>query len=282
MSEAHRCGFATLVGRPNVGKSTLLNALVGEKASIVSDKANTTRQAIRAVAHLQGAQVIFVDTPGLHKPRTLLGQRLNDSARSALEGVDVVLAVFDATAAVGRGDRWVAEAAGRGALAVLNKADLAGEAQVSARISELGALFDREAHLVSATRGDGVSELAAAVAALVPEGPPLYPAEALSEMSEQEWVAELVREQLLAVVRDELPHSIACRVTDWEPPYVRVEILVERPSQKAIVIGRAGATLKAVGERARLQLPGGTYLELFVKVQKDWQRRADALDRLGL
>ncbi len=281
-SHLHRCGFAALLGRPNVGKSTLLNALVGEKASIVSDKVNTTRRAIRAVAHLEGAQVIFVDTPGLHRPRTLLGERLNDSARAAMDGIDVAIAVFDATCTVGKGDAMVARQVGREGLAVLNKADAASASQLAARSRELAEFFASEPLAVSGLTGQGVDALAAKVASCMPEGPPLYPPEALAEMSEGEWVAELVREQLLALVKDELPHSIACRVTEWEPPVVRVEILVERSSQKAIVVGKGGANLKAVGIAAREQMPKGTYLDLFVKVSRDWQRRPKELDSLGL
>ncbi|MGH9103901.1 MAG: GTPase Era [Acidimicrobiales bacterium] len=277
-----RSGFATLVGRPNVGKSTLLNAILGRKVSIVSDKPNTTRSAVRGILHRPGAQVVFVDTPGLHKPRTLLGERLNQAATASLEGVDVVVVVVDATAPVGPGDRFVAARAPSDAVVVVNKIDAAARETVLAQLERAGE-WDLSLYLpVSAVTGEGVEVLVEAIVSRLPEGPPYYPAGVDSDMPEAVAVAELVREQLLAVVSDELPHSIATRVSEWEWPRVRVEILVERDSQKGIVIGRGGQVLKAVGSAVRAQLDPSIYLELFVKVDKDWQRRASALARLGL
>ena len=276
-----RSGFATLLGRPNVGKSTLLNQILGTKVSIVSDKPQTTRNQIRGVLNREGVQVVFVDTPGIHKPRTALGQRLNDTAQAAAGDVDVVLFVIDATAPLGKGDRWVAARVPPSALCVVNKVDVAAKPVIAAQLAKAGELGLSEYFPVSAMTGEGVDELVDAIAARMPEGPQLYPDDMITDVPEAFWVSELVREQLLAVTRDELPHSIACRVTEWEWPHITVEILVERESQKGIVIGRAGSVLKEVGTRVRAQLPEGAYLELVVKVDKDWQRRPKALERLG-
>ncbi|MDQ1394683.1 MAG: GTPase [Acidimicrobiaceae bacterium] len=276
-----RSGFATLIGRPNVGKSTLLNQILGTKVSIVSDKPQTTRNQIRGVLNRDGVQVVFVDTPGIHKPRTTLGQRLNDTAQAAVGDVDVVLFMIDATAPLGKGDRWVAARVPPTAFCVVNKVDVAGKATIAAQLAAAGALELSEYFPVSARTGEGVDVLVDAIAARMPEGPQLYPDDMVTDVPEAFWVAELVREQLLAVTRDELPHSIACRVTEWEWPHIKVEILVERDSQKGIVIGHNGGVLKEAGILVRAQLPEGVYLELVVKVDKDWQRRPAALQRLG-
>jgi GTPase len=276
-----RSGFATLVGRPNVGKSTLLNGILGTKVSIVSDKPQTTRTQVRGVLTRPDAQVVFVDTPGIHKPRTLLGERLNDTATEAVGDVDVVCLVLDATAPVGKGDRWVAERVPSDAFVVVNKVDIASPDQVLRQLAAAGGLEKAEYFPVSAKTGTGVPELVDAIVGRLPEGPQLYPDDMVTDVPEAFWVAELVREQLLRIAEQELPHSIATRVTEWEWPLIRCEILVERDSQKGIVIGRKGAVLKAVGMAVREQLPEGAYLELFVKVDKDWQRRPKALERLG-
>jgi GTP-binding protein Era len=276
-----RSGFATFVGRPNVGKSTLLNAILGTKVSIVSDKAQTTRTQVRGVLTRPDAQVVFVDTPGIHKPRTLLGERLNHTATSAVGDVDVVLFVIDATAPLGKGDRWVASRVPPESLCVINKVDAATRRSTLDQLMAAGQLEFAEYFPVSAVTGEGLEVLVSAVVDRLPEGPPLYPDDMVTDVPEAFWVAELVREQLLAVTRDEVPHSIACRVTEWEWPRVRCEILVERDSQKGIVIGRGGRVLKEVGTRVRGQLPEGVFLELFVKVDKDWQDRPKALERLG-
>ncbi|HEX2272451.1 MAG TPA: GTPase Era [Acidimicrobiales bacterium] len=276
-----KSGFATLVGRPNVGKSTLLNAICGTKVAIVSDKPQTTRTQVRGVLDRSDAQVVFVDTPGIHKPRTAAGERMNASAAEALADVDVVCLVLDATAPMGSGDRFVASRVPPDALCVVNKVDVATPAQVAAQLSRAAELDLAEYFPVSARTGDGVGELVEAVVARLPEGPAYYPEGTVTDVPDAFWVAELVREQLLAVVREELPHSIACRVTEWEWPRIRCEILVERESQKGIVIGRGGSVLKRVGTAVRRQLRPGAHLELVVKVDKDWQRRPRALDRLG-
>jgi GTPase len=265
-----------------VGKSTLLNAVLGTKVSIVSDKPQTTRTQVRGVLTRPASQVVFVDTPGFHKPRTVLGERLNATASDGLVDVDATCLVVDATAPIGPGDRWVAERCPPDAIVVVNKIDLAAADQVLTQLADAAGQLDLDAYFpLSARTGKGVGALVDELVARMPEGPQYYPDDMVTDVPEAFWVAELVREQLLAVTREELPHSIATRVTEWEWPRVRCEILVERDSQKGIVIGKKGAVLKEVGTRVRQQLPSGAYLELFVKVDKDWQRRPQALDRLG-
>ncbi|MDQ6697162.1 MAG: GTPase Era [Actinomycetota bacterium] len=276
-----KSGFASLVGRPNVGKSTLVNMMLGRKVSIVSDKPQTTRTQVRGVLNRPDAQLVFVDTPGIHRPRTLLGERLNDTATGAISGVDTVCLVVDATAPLGRGDKWVASRVPADAIVVVNKVDVASPDEVLLQLAKAAELDLSEYFPVSARTGAGVLALVDALVARLPEGPQLYPDDMVTDVPEAFWVAELVREQLLAVVREEVPHSVATRVTEWEWPRIRCEILVERESQKGIVIGRKGLVLKQVGIAVREQLPPGAYLELFVKVDKDWQRRAKALERLG-
>jgi GTP-binding protein Era len=275
-----RSGFVTLAGRPNVGKSTLLNTICGEKVSIVSDKPQTTRRAVRGILHRPDAQVVFVDTPGLHKPVTALGQRLNDSARDALDGVDVACLVLDATQPFGRGDQWVADRLPAGFVVVVNKVDRASRPAVAAQLAASSSLPAEAWFPVSARTADGVGALVDHLVARLPEGPAYYPDDSVADLPDEARVAELVREQLLAVTHDELPYSIATRVTEWEWPRVRVEIVVERESQKGMVIGKGGAVLKRVGTAARAQLPPGTHLELFVTVVKDWQHRPDRVERL--
>jgi GTP-binding protein Era len=276
-----RTGFAGVVGRPNVGKSTLLNRILGTKVSITSDKPQTTRLRVRGVLNRPGAQVVLVDTPGIHKPRSALGERLNDLAADSINGVDVVVLVLDATAPLGRGDRFVAAKVPLDSIVVVNKIDIASPAQVLAQLQAAAGLELAEYYPLSAVTGEGVEALVSALVGRMPEGPAYYPPDVAADIPEAVWVAELVREQLLVHAREELPHSIACRVTEWEWPRIRCEILVERESQKGIVIGRGGSVLAAVGRAVRAQLEPGAYLELFVKVDKDWQRRPRSLERLG-
>ena len=277
-----KSGFVSIVGRPNVGKSTLLNRILGQKVAITSDKPQTTRSQIRGVLNRPEVQVVFVDTPGIHKPRTLLGERLNATAAEASHGVDVVCMVVDATAPIGPGDRFVAEQMPANAIVIVNKTDIASPEEVVAQLARAADQLDRSAYFpVSAKSGKGVDALLAEIISRLPEGPAWYPEDTVTDVPEAFWVAELVREQLLAVTHDELPHSIATRVVEWEWPRIRVEILVERDSQKGIVIGRKGSVLKQVGLNVREQLPPGAFVELFVKVDKDWQRQPNALDRLG-
>ncbi|MBU3688053.1 MAG: GTPase Era [Acidimicrobiales bacterium mtb01] len=275
-------GFVTLVGRPNVGKSTLVNAICGRKVSIVSDKPQTTRRQVRGVLTRPGLQIVFVDTPGLHKPVTALGERVNAAAIESLADVDVACLLVDATAPFGTGDQWVASRLDLSkTIVVVNKCDAASRDAVGEQLARAG-LLDAEAYFpVSARTGEGVAALVEHIATKLPEGPLYYPEDVISDLTDPDWVAELVREQLLAEMRDEIPYSIATRVTEWEWPRVRCEILVERESQKGMVIGKGGAVLKKVRERVRRQLPPGIVLELKVKVDKDWQRRPERVQQLG-
>ena len=277
-----RSGFVTLVGRPNVGKSTLVNAICGRKVSIVSDKPQTTRRQVRGVLTRPGLQIVFVDTPGLHKPVTALGERVNAAAIESLADVDVACLLVDATAPFGTGDQWVASRLDLSkTVVVVNKCDAASRDAVGEQLARAG-LLDAEAYFpVSARTGEGVAALVEYIAAKLPEGPLYYPEDVISDLTDPDWVAELVREQLLAEMRDEIPYSIATRVTEWEWPRVRCEIIVERESQKGMVIGKGGAMVKKVRERVRRQLPPGIVLELKVKVDKDWQRRPDRVQQLG-
>lgn len=277
-----RSGFVTLAGRPNVGKSSLVNAICGQKVSIVSDKPQTTRTRVRGVLTRDEVQIVFVDTPGLHKPVTALGERVNATALDSVNDVDIVCLVLDATKSFGSGDRWVASHLDMSsAVVVVNKIDRASPNQVVAQLGAASELNAAAYFPVSARTGKGVDALVDYLAAAMPEGPAYFPDNEISDQPEQLWVAELVREQLLAVTRDELPYSIATRVTEWEWPRIRCEIIVERDSQKGMVIGKGGAVLKEVGQRVRAQLPDGAFIELFVKVDKDWQRRPDRVERLG-
>ena len=280
--DGHRSGFVTLVGRPNVGKSTLLNRFLGQKVTIVSDKPQTTRTEVRGVLTRPGVQAVFCDTPGIHKPRTLLGERLNRTARATLGDMDVVLFLVEADGGIGSGDEFIAAGLPKDrTVLVVNKADRVGRDRVAEQlVTASGFEFD-EYFPISALTGEGVDALREHVLDRLPEGPQFYPDDMVTDVPEAFWVAELVREQLLGIVREELPHSIATRVTEWEWPRIRCEILVERDSQKGMVIGKKGAVLKQVGTAARAQLPEGAFLELVVRVDKDWQRRPRALDRLG-
>ncbi len=302
LDRGFRSGFVTVVGRPNVGKSTLVNRILGTKVTITSPRPNTTRRAVRGVLHRPGLQAVFVDTPGLHRPRTALGTRLNEQVAEALDDIDVVVAMLDATGPIGPGDRYVLERAATtcragvaGAsgplsrlLVVVNKIDRATKAQILERLDGAHRVLEEEDDdsgveyfPVSAASGNGIDALVDAVLARLPEGPPYFPEGMVSDTPEAFWVAELVREQLLAHVREELPHSIACRVAEWEWPRVRIEIIVERESQKGMVIGKGGAMLKEVGTAVRAQLPPGAFVELRVRVEKHWQQRPDMIERLG-
>ena len=291
----YRSGFVSLVGRPNVGKSTLLNRILDRKVSIVSDKPQTTRSEIRGVYTREGLQAVFLDTPGVHKPRTKLGERLNRRAIGTLGEVDVICQLVEANAALGPGDRHVAAtiAAVEGPrILVLNKVDLATPAEIAERLAGAAdALGEFDAYVpVCARSGEGVGVLLEEIVARLPEGPQYYPDGMVTDQPEAFVAAEIVREKLLAVVRDELPHSIAVVVDDIEERdngvlAIPAVVLVERESQKGIVIGKGGEVLKRVGTRAReeLELLLGTkvFLEIRVKVEPDWQRRDHALDRLG-
>jgi len=294
----YRSGFACFVGRPNAGKSTLTNALVGTKVAITSDRPQTTRHAVRGVVHRADAQLILVDTPGLHRPRTLLGQRLNDVVLATLDAVDVVALCVPADEKVGPGDRFIAEKlAGlhrKILVAVVTKTDKASPDMIGAQLLAVSALADfAEVVPVSAVANDQVDLLADLLVARLPEGPELYPDGQLTDEPELVMVAELIREAALEGVRDELPHSLAVIVEEMTPREghkrglidVHAEVYVERQSQKAIVLGAGGSRLRDVGTKARQQiealLGNPIYLDLHVRVAKDWQRDPKQLRRLG-
>ena len=289
-----RSGIVAVVGRPNVGKSTLVNALVGRKVAIVSDKPQTTRRGVRGIVTDDVSQLVLVDTPGFHKPRTLLGARLNEIVGESTDGVDAIVHVVDAASGVGRGDAFVYER--RVAphavpkVCAVNKIDaVRGRREVPQlqAASELGA-FD-EIVPTSARTGAGVDTLKELLVALLPEGPPLYPPGEFTDAPIEERLAEIVREKALAVAREEVPHSIAVTVDDVERDgdltKVAATIVVERDSQKGILIGRGGETLKTIGTRAREEMEAvlGTrvFLEQRVTVFREWQRDSKALRRLG-
>ncbi len=280
-SESFRSGFVTFVGRPNAGKSTLLNQICGTKVAIVSNKPQTTRTQIRGVLHRPGVQVVFVDTPGIHKPHSPLGTRLNETASSAIGDVDVAVLVVDATAPFGKGDQFVADKLPPGSVVVINKLDQANREQVMTQLAATAEL-DLEAYFpISARSGKGVDALVDHLISRMPEGPRYYPDGMITDMPEPVHVAELVREQLFALTHQELPYSIATRVTEWEWPKIRCEILVERDSQKGMVIGKGGSLLKRVGIAVREQLPEGVFIELHVSVDRDWQRKPARIEELG-
>jgi GTP-binding protein Era len=288
-----RAGFACFVGRPNAGKSTLVNAVVGTKIAITSNRPQTTRHVVRAVLHREDSQLVLVDTPGLHKPKTLLGERLNDLVRQTWTEVDVVGLCIPADEDVGRGDQFIAnEIAGLKAdvVAVVTKTDLVGPGRVAEQllaVSRLGVFADIVP--VSALTGDGLDTLVDVMARHLPASPRLFPDDMITDEPERVLVAELIREAALEGVRDELPHSIAVVVEEMLPEEgltkIYADVYVERSSQKAIVIGAGGARLRDVGRAARLQieelLGSRVYLDLHVRVAKDWQRDPKLLRRLG-
>ncbi len=293
----HRAGFACFVGRPNVGKSTLMNALVGTKVAITSSKPQTTRRAIRGIVHRPEAQIVIVDTPGLHRPRTLLGERLDSLVLSTLTEVDVIGFCVPANEPIGKGDRFIADklAAVKNTpvVAVVTKCDLASRDQIAAQLLAVSEIAEFAAVVpVSAQSGEQLDVLGDVLIEHLPESPPLYEDGQLTDEPEQVLVGELIREASLEGVRDELPHSIAVVVDEMLPREGRDDLLdiyahlfVERPSQKAIVIGHKGERLREVGTAARKQIEAllGTrvYLDLRISVLKDWQRDPKQLRRLG-
>ena len=280
-SGAYKSAFITVLGRPNVGKSSLVNKICGEKIAITSNKPQTTRHKIRGILHRSDAQLVFVDTPGIHKPRTTLGERLNTKAVSTLSEIDIVCFVVDATSPIGPGDKFIAEKLGPETIVLVNKCDKAKKTQIAERLIEASIFNFSEYFPVSAKSGEGLPVLIEHLFGLTQESPMFYPAEQVTDMSDRDYVAELVREQLLRIMQKEIPHSIATRVTEWEWPRIRIEILVERESQKGIVIGHKGENLKRVGTEVRKQLSDGAYIELQVNVDKNWQKRPDEIERLG-
>ncbi len=291
--EGFRSGFVALIGRPNVGKSTLLNQLVGEKVAITSPVAQTTRNRLRAILTTATAQLVLLDTPGIHKPHHLLGERLVQTARNSIGEVDVVLALMDGSVPMGRGDQFVLDLLKQirqPVLLGLNKQDLVNpEEQQELFNSYQDALPEAPLLPFSATTGDGCSALVEALEPLLPLGPMLYPAGTISDQPEKLLLAELIREQVLHLTREEIPHSVAVQIDRLEEDGPRTVILatvmVERSSQKGILIGKGGAMLKAIGTGARLQMQkvfdGPVYLELFVKVVPHWRQKPGRLAELG-
>jgi GTP-binding protein Era len=288
-----RAGFACFVGRPNAGKSTLANAIVGQKIAITSSKPQTTRHVIRAVLHRPDAQLVLVDTPGLHRPRTLLGERLNDLVRQTWSEVDVIGLCIPADEPVGPGDRFISSEMAElkpTMVAVVTKTDLVDRGRLAQQLVAVSQLADF-ADIVpcSAVSGDQLDVLVDVLCRHLPASPPLYPDGMITDEPEQVLVAELIREAALEGVRDELPHSIAVVVEEMqvEPHVTRIfaDLYVERPSQKAIVIGHRGGRLRDVGTRARAGieelLGGNVYLDLHVRIAKEWQRDPKQLRRLG-
>ncbi|MEW5762100.1 MAG: GTPase Era [Bacillota bacterium] len=289
-----RSGFAAIIGRPNVGKSTLLNALVGRKVAIVSDKAQTTRHRIRGVLHREDAQVVFVDTPGIHKPRHLLGRYLVEAALGTLKDVDVILLVVEPEEA-GPGDEFVLRQladVGRPVLLVINKIDRVARPALLPLIDHWRRKFSfAEIVPVSARTGENLDRLADVLVTYLPPGPPYYPADIVSDQPEQVVLAELVREKILHLTAQEVPHSVAVTVDEVarRPQgvvYIRATIFTERESQKAILIGQEGRMLKRIGQLARAEieplLKSRVYLDLWVKVRPGWRRDEVELRRLGL
>ena len=292
--ESFRAGFVTFVGRPNVGKSSLTNALVGEKVAITSPKPQTTRHTLRGIVQREDGQIIIVDTPGMHRPRTLLGERLNALVQATLGDVDVIGFCLPAGEKIGPGDRFIAEQVqGFRAkkIAVVTKTDLASQAQIAEQLLAVTALADWDLVIpVSAQTGDQVATLADEILALLPISEPLYGTDVKTDEELEDRIAELIREAALEGVRDELPHSIATLVDEMverEDGLLEIyaSIFVERDSQKGIILGKGAARLRSVGERARSEieplLGRRVFLSLRVKVAKDWQRDAKQLGKLG-
>lgn len=297
MAEFHS-GFVCFVGRPNTGKSTLTNALVGAKVAITSNRPQTTRHTIRGIVHRENFQIILVDTPGLHRPRTLLGKRLNDLVRDTYSQVDAIGLCIPADEAIGPGDRWIVEqirsiAPKTTLVVVVTKIDKVSKDKLAAQLAAVGALIDHaEVVPVSAVTGEQIDVLIDVLAAALPPGPAFYPDGELTDEPEEVLMAEFIREAALEGVRDELPHSLAVVIDEVEPREGRDDLIdvhavlyVERDSQKGIVIGKGGERLRHVGTAARGQIEKllGTkvYLDLRVKVAKNWQRDPKQLGRLG-
>ncbi|MFT0847043.1 GTPase Era [Actinomycetaceae bacterium L2_0104] len=300
--EGFRAGFACIVGRPNAGKSTLTNALVGQKVAITSARPETTRRVIRAIVNKDDGQIVLVDTPGLHRPRTLLGERLNDMVRESLGDVDVVVLCLPADEAIGPGDRFLIDLIRQvktPVVAAVTKCDKVSREQLSQHLVEVSEAGDfTEIVPVSAVSGDQVELLASLLLEQMPPSPPLYPRDAVSDESEETLICELIREAALEELRDELPHSLAVTLEEIieEPakkgakdqrPLMRIHanLYVERDSQKGIVIGKGGSRLRQIGHDARMGisrlLDARIYLDLHVKIAKDWQRDPKQLGRLG-
>lgn len=288
-----KSGFVSFVGRPNVGKSTLTNAIVGEKVAITSSKPQTTRKAIRAIHTTPEGQLIIVDTPGLHRPRTLLGQRLNDLVGSTLAEVDLIAFCSPANEAIGVGDKKiVADIALMRArkIAIVTKADTVSREKLAQHLMSVNEVYDWDEIIpVSALTGEQLEHLVDVLISKLPEGPMLYPADIQTEETDEDRICELVREAALELVRDEMPHSLAVSLDELvegeQKPTLHMSLWVERDSQKGIVIGKGGSMLKTIGSKARIEierlLGHPVHLAIQVRIAKDWQRDAKEMGKLG-
>lgn len=289
---AFRSGFVALVGRPNVGKSTLLNKIVGQKVAIVSSKAQTTRHRIKGILHQKAAQIVFVDTPGIHRPLHLLGEQLVKTATETLSSVDLVVFMVDGRTSAGQGDKYIAEllkAVQKPVVLVLNKLD-AGVADPEI-LQSYEALGDfAGVKVVSALYGKGVPQLVNELVAHMPEGPPFYSDEDVTDQTERVLASELIREAVLRLTSDEIPHSVAIRLDEFQEreegkSFLQATIFVEKESQKGIIIGEKGSMLKKIGQQARgtieKTLDRQIYLELWVKVLPNWRKQMKSLKQLG-
>jgi GTP-binding protein Era len=295
MEESFRSGFVAIVGRPNVGKSTLLNFLARQKVAIISDKPQTTRHKIRAVLNREDAQIIFIDTPGFHKPKDVLGQKLNEAVLSALREVDAIVFVIDTSQAIGAGDCFIAAKVSEcktPTILALNKIDKISETELEAQIEvskQLGSFH--QILPISAKSGENIGYLVDKLVELLPVGPRYYPDNIITDQPERVIVAEFIREKVLELTREEVPHSVAVEVQEMKPRKDRdlidvfATIFVERDSQKGIIIGKGGRMLKEIGQRARLDiehlLGSQVYLDLHVRVKKKWRKNEHFLQQFG-
>ena len=290
----HKSGFTAVIGRPNVGKSTLINALIGQKIAIMSDKPQTTRSRILCILTEEDAQIIFLDTPGVHKPKHKLGDYMAKATEGALHGVDVIVFVVDVTEKMGAGEQYILKQLERVRVPVLlavNKVDCIAREQVLPILANYAKAYDFAGIVpISAREGENLEGLLAEIKAHLPEGPQYYPADMVTDQPERLIVAELVREKVLALTRDEIPHAVAVDIEEMTARpkgdvYIRAVIYVERESQKGIVIGAHGALLRTIGQQARTDvetlLGAKVYLDLWVKTRKDWRNRANALREFG-
>ena len=292
--EKFRSGFAALVGRPNVGKSTLMNKFLGEKLAIMSDKPQTTRNKIQGVLNVPGAQIVFIDTPGIHKPQHKLGEFMVRIARNVLHEVDVILFLVEADEAAGPGDKYIIEQLKEidtPVILVVNKIDLVAKNALLPLIDVYRGMMDFAGVVpVSAVSGDNLDQLQGEIVRYLPEGPQYYPEDMITDQPERMIMAELIREQVLHLTRDEVPHSVAVDIDEVKPRpkemvYVRATIYTERDSQKAIIVGKSGSMIGQIGSRARREienlLGSRVFLELYVKVSKDWRNKERSLRNLG-
>lgn len=291
--DGFRSGFITMIGRPNMGKSTLINALIGEKMVITSDKPQTTRNRIQCILNRDGAQIVFIDTPGIHKPHDKMGEYLVKTAYDSLEDVDLVLFLVDAKFSPGKGDTFILNqirSLKTPIILVLNKIDKISHEILETRIQEYQDFAGFPVIPISALKSKNLDKLVDTMVGYLPEGPMYYPEDMITDQIEQFIIAEIIREKILHLTREEIPHAVAVRIEEMierseDKMYIRAVINVERNSQKGIIIGKNGSMLKKVGQLARKDIEGllaiPTYLDLWVKVREDWRERDIELRRLG-